>query len=261
MKKRDDLFMHYRPEERPFVERMIELADRVDQRQSPALTDFLDPRQVKIAEVIARTMNDVTLHLDGGYAGAERQRALLVPSYFSPEADDFELEFFRVEIPGEYVKLTHGDFLGALVGLGLKRSKLGDISLHDDGCDLVIARDIADFIRLHLSQVGRATVHLASIRRDEFVAKQTEFQEKEFTVMSLRLDAVASDAFGMSRSKVVDPIKSGKLQLNWQTTENPATPVEEGDVISLRGHGRIKVLEVFGQSKKGRIILKVGKYL
>ncbi|MGZ4135437.1 MAG: YlmH family RNA-binding protein [Tumebacillaceae bacterium] len=261
MKKRDDVFMHYRPEERPFIERMIDLAERCDDRQTPVLTDFLDPRQSRIAEAVVRSVPDVTLHVDGGYEGAERRRALLVPSYFVPTDEEFELVYLRVETPGEYVKLSHGDFLGALVGLGLKRGKLGDISLHEEGCDLVVAAEIADFVRLHLTQVGRATVHLSSIERGQYVAKQTEFLEKEFTVMSLRLDAVASDAFGMSRSKVVDPIKSGKLQLNWQTTENPATPVEEGDVISLRGHGRIKILEVGGQSRKGRTILKVGKYL
>lgn len=253
--------MHFRPEERPFVERMIDLAERVDDRQTPMLTDFLDPRQLRITESIGRSFADVSVHVDGGYEGAERQRALLVPSYWTPEAEEFQLVFFRVETPGEYVKLGHGDFLGALVGLGLKRGRLGDLSVHEEGCDLVVAAENADFIRLHLSQVGRATVHLTSIAREQFVAKQVEFQEKEFTVASLRLDAVASDAFGMSRSKIVDPIKSGKLQLNWQTTENPATPVEEGDVISLRGHGRVKILEVGGQSRKGRTILKVGKYL
>jgi RNA-binding protein YlmH len=261
MSKPEGVFMHYRPEERPFVERMIDLAERCDDRQSPVLTDFLDPRQSRIADSVVRSVPDVTIHLDGGYEGAERCRALLVPSYWEPTSGDFELEYLRVETPGDYVKLSHGDFLGALVGLGLKRSKLGDISVHEAGCDLAVAKDIADFVRLHLTQVGRATVHLASIEREQFVAKQTDFQEKEFTVMSLRLDSVASDAFGMSRTKIVDPIKSGKLQLNWQTTENPATPVEEGDVISLRGHGRIKILEVGGQSRKGRTILKVGKYV
>jgi len=253
--------MHYRPHERQFVERMIDLAERADDRQSPQLTDFLDPRQAKIAENVSRSYADVSLFLQGGHTDAERQRALFVPSYWQVEPADFELVFLRIEIPGEYVKLAHGDYLGALLGLGLKRGKIGDLSVHDDGCDLVVTRDIADYIRLHLSQVGRATVHLTEVEPAQFIHHQVQFAEKEFTVMSLRVDAVAGEAFGLSRSKVVDPIKGGKLQLNWQVTDNPAMPVEEGDVISLRGYGRIKVLEVGGLSKKGRTVLKIGKFL
>ncbi|MBL0389464.1 RNA-binding protein [Tumebacillus sp. ITR2] len=259
--KQDSIMMHFRPEERPFVERMIDLAERVDDRQSPALTDFLDPRQQKIAVSVVRRHADVEVRLLGGPHSAERQRALIAPSYWVPEDADFELAFLRVDVPGEYVKLSHGDYLGALVGLGLKRGKLGDLSVWDDGCDLAVTRDMADFVRLHLTQVGRASVHVQEIAGTDYRSIQREFQEKEFTVMSLRLDAVASDAFNLSRTKVVDPIKSGKLQLNWQTIDNPATLVEEGDVISLRGHGRVKILEVGGQTKKGRTVLKVGKYI
>ncbi|PWK04954.1 RNA-binding protein [Tumebacillus permanentifrigoris] len=259
--KQDHVMMHFRPEERPFVERMIDLADRVDDRQSPALTDFLDPRQQKIAMSVVRRHADVEISLSGGIDAAERQRALIAPAYWVPEDSEFELAFLRIAVPGDYVKLSHGDYLGALVGLGMKRGKLGDLSVSDEGCDLVVARDMADFVRLHLNQVGRATVQVQEIERGQVKSVQREFQEKEFTVMSLRLDAVASDAFNLSRTKVVDPIKSGKLQLNWQTIENPATQVEEGDVISLRGHGRVRILEVGGQTKKGRTVLKVGKYI
>lgn len=259
--KQDNIMMHFRPEERPFVERMIDLAERVDDRQSPALTDFLDPRQQKIAEAVVRRQGDVAISFDGGYDEGERRRALVTPSYWVPEASDYELAFLRVAVPGEYVKLGHGDYLGALVGLGMKRGRLGDLSVYAEGCDLVVARDLCDFVRLHLTQVGRATVHVNEIARQDYQVGQREYLTKEFTVMSLRVDAVASDAFNLSRTKVLDPIKSGKLQLNWQTIQNPATLVEEGDVISLRGHGRVKILEVGGQTKKGRTVLKVGKYI
>ncbi|ASS75838.1 hypothetical protein CIG75_13180 [Tumebacillus algifaecis] len=259
--KRQDVMMHYRPQERPFVDRTIDLAERVDERQTPVLTDFLDPRQVKITEAIVRSSSDVKLYLSGGHEQAERQRALLVPSYWVPEAEDFELSFLRITIPGEFVKLKHGDYLGSLVGLGLKRGKIGDLSVHGEGCDLVVTREIADFIRLHLSQVGRAAVQNREISALDYLAPQVEYQEKAFTVMSLRVDAVSAESFGLSRTKVVEPIKSGKLQLNWQVIDDPATAVEEGDVLSLRGHGRAKILEIMGQSRKGRTILKIGKYL
>jgi len=259
--KRDEMMMHYRPQERPFVERMVDLARRAEERHVPVLTDFLDPRQTRIAQMIVGGMADVNVSTSGGHEGAERQRALLVPSYYLPEPEEFQLAFLRIEVPGDTMRLQHGDFLGALIGVGLKRTKLGDLSVHEQGCDLTTAREIADFIRLNLTQVGRANVYVSEIAVADVRHEPVQLQEKTFTVQSLRVDAIAAEAFGVSRAKVVDPIKSGKLQLNWQIIDSPATPVEEGDVLSLRGFGRVRILEVGGESKKGRTFVTIGKYL
>ncbi|BCJ86056.1 YlmH family RNA-binding protein [Effusibacillus dendaii] len=257
----DHLLMHYRPEEKPFVQRMHELATRVADRHAPHLTGFLDPRQVQIITNIARTVGDLIVYTDGGWPGAERQRALLAPEYWRPEAGEMELGWLRIEIPGEYVSLKHGDYLGAIVGLGLKREKIGDLSVHPDGCDMVAEKEMADFLRIHLNKVGRASVLVREIKAGDFRPPQIQFSEREFTVMSLRVDAVAAEGFQMSRNKIVDPIRSGKLQLNWQTIQDPGLQVAEGDVISLRGSGRIRIFSIGGQTKKGRTVVRIGKYL
>lgn len=257
----EHIFMHYRPEEKPFVQRLIEIVQRVSDQHAPFLSNFYDPRQVRIANNIARTTGDVIVVSNGGWEAAERRRLLFAPDYYTPETEDMELSWLRIEVPGDYVSLKHGDYLGALTGLGLKREKIGDLSVWDDGCDLVVAREVEDFFRLHLNQVGRASVRVVPISKEEFRPPQVQLAEKQFTVMSLRLDAVAAEGFQLSRSKMVDPIRSGKLQLNWQNVTDPSLPVEEGDIISLRGMGRIKVLEIGGLSKKGRTVVRIGKYL
>ncbi|MFC4770194.1 RNA-binding protein [Effusibacillus consociatus] len=257
----DNVFMHYRPEEKPFIQRTLELANRAASRHSPSLTAFLDPRQVRIAVNIARTVGDVAVFTDGGWEEAERRRVLLAPDYWRPEPEEMELCWLRIEIPGDYVTLKHGDYLGALTGLGLKREKIGDLSVHEDGCDLVAAKEIEDFLTLHLNQVGRASVLVRPIKKEEYRPLKIHFTEREFTVMSLRVDAVAAEGFQLARNKITDPIRSGKLQLNWQTVTDPSTQVEEGDVISLRGLGRLRILEIGGQTKKGRTVIRIGKYL
>lgn len=256
----ENLFMHYRPEEKPFVQRMIELANRTAARHSPSLTAFLDPRQQRIAENIARTVGDVAVFADGGWPGAERRRVLFAPEYWVPDEGEMELCWLRIEIPGKFADLKHGDYLGALTGLGLKREKIGDLSVTGDGCDLVAAKEAEEFLCLHLHQVGRSPARVRPIRREEFREPQFHFFERVFTVMSLRLDAVAAEGFQMSRSKILAPVKSGKLQLNWRTVTDPSVQVGEGDVISLRGMGRLRILEIGGRSKKGRIVVKTGKY-
>jgi RNA-binding protein YlmH len=254
------VFMHYRPEERPFVQRVIEFAERAEERQFPVLTDFLDPRQLMIAENIVRTVGNVELYTNGGHAGAERRRALFLPLYWEPDEDDFSLAYFRAETGEPAKNIQHGDYLGALLGLGIKRAKLGDISVYDGGADFIAAQDIADYIRLHFHQVGRTSLRLTEIGKEDFRPPRIAYEEKTCTVMSLRLDAVAAEGFGLSRSKIVEPVRAGKVQLNWQIVDDPSTSVAEGDVISLRGKGRLRVLEIGSTSKKGRTFVRIGRY-
>lgn len=262
MSKSDHVLMHFRPEEHTFVRRMIEMAERAESFGAMQLTDFLDPRQAKITESTSRTIQDIRVHTYGGYEGAERRRAIIAPSYMELEEEDWSLTGLRVQIPTQYGKVSHGDFLGAMLGLGIKREVLGDISVQEDGCDAIVSKEISEFVRVHLTSVGRLPVSdISIISTNDFRISQSQLEERRFTVMSLRLDAVAAEGFRLSRSKMTPLIDSGKVRLNWTVTENPATPVEEGDMISVKGMGRIRVLEIEGVSKKGRTMIKVGRYL
>lgn len=256
-----DMLNHFRPHERPFVQRISEQVNRVAERWIPLLTDFLDPRQWQIVQTVARTQGEVQAVSWGGYAGAERQRALLLPPFREAAEEDFALSFLRITPLGNGECLHHGDYLGALTGLGLKRVKLGDIACHKDGADCVVAGEIAAYIRLQLNQVGRLPVHVTEISREHFRPPLIQWVEKEFTVLSLRLDAVAAEGFGLSRSKVMEPLRSGKIQVNWQVITDPAMTIAEGDILSLRGKGRLRVLSLGPKTKKGRTVVRIGKYI
>ncbi|SDW04845.1 RNA-binding protein YlmH, contains S4-like domain [Marininema mesophilum] len=258
MSMEDELFHHFRPDERMFVERVLDWTSRAEERYQSVLTPFLNPREQRIVDMLVRRSPDLHVTFDGGFSNAERRRARIAPQYMDEE--DFGLAFFMVSSLSPDGKLKHPDVLGSLLGLGMKRDKIGDLLSHADGYQIIIASDMADYIPLQLTHVGKLTIRISEMDRNQLISPIIETTEMSISVVSMRLDAVASDAFRISRSKVVTLIKNGRCQVNWKTTENPAEPVKEGDVLSLRGSGRTKVGEIQGRSKKGRLLVSLIRY-
>ena len=96
---------------------------------------------------------------------------------------------------------------------------------------------------------------------DSIVPREERCKEISATVASLRVDSIAAAGFGTSRSRAAADIEADKLKLNWQSVKNVSQAVKEGDVISLRGRGRLEVAEVRGQTKKGRVGVLLKRYL
>lgn len=261
-KDNNSFYEHFHPEERTFVDRAIEWVERSAQHHVLKRTDFLDPRQSAILTSVAGREPGVQIRLDGGYEGAERRRALIAPEYRYMDDESAGIAVLAVQGgTGGYLELDHGDYMGAILGLGIKRDVIGDIHVHEDGCHCLVAEEIADFLNIHLRQVHRVSVLTEVLPLDQLKTSDVKLEEMQFTVASLRLDGVASDVYRISRTKIIDPIRAGKCRVNWKTEENPAKTLKEGDVVSLKGLGRFKVLEIDGLTKKGRLRLKVGKFV
>ncbi|GGE22417.1 putative RNA-binding protein YlmH [Marinithermofilum abyssi] len=259
MAAKEALFTHFRPEERILAEKVLDWMEWTSRRYQPYLTFFLNPRERVIVESLIRRDPDLGLCFDGGYEHAERCRGLILPPYMEAEPEAFELSFLHLESANQK-ELQHSDVLGSLLGLGIKREKVGDILPHEQGCHVVLGREMADFVRSQLDRVGRTSVLVREISRSELIVPDQPLEGKRVTVASLRVDAVASEGFSLSRSKAVALIKSGKCKVNWKVEENPAAQVETGDVISLRGFGRLFVGDLCGTTKKGRQWVEIKKY-
>jgi RNA-binding protein YlmH len=253
---------HFHPDEHPFVDKAWEWIERAAEQHRLRRTDFLDPRQAYILTALANRHPDVQVRLDGGYPEAERKRAIIAPDYMHLDDEDMGIQVLAVTSPDEKIKdLDHGDYMGALLALGMKRDKIGDIHVHDAGCHYLVAEEAADYLRLQLSQVHRVHVHTELLPLERLAAARTELQEQQLSVASMRLDGIASDVFRLSRAKVLIPIQAGRCRVNWKPEANPSLPLKEGDVVSLQGFGRFKVLEIEGLSKSGRMRVKIGKYV
>lgn len=239
------------------MERVQEWSARVRDRYESVHTDFLDPRQALIVRSLAGREAGVYIAADGGYEGAERTRIVLHPEYMEPDADEFGLAVLQVRGTNQFLKLAHRDYLGALIGLGIKRDKFGDILVHEDGAQLIVAREIADYIRLHMTQVHRIHVLIEEVPRAAVRIPPQSFRRLSFTVQSPRLDAIIGDVYRLSRAKVLTPIQNGRARVNWREVNDPSFRLAEGDVVSFKGFGRFRVVELGGETKKGRIRMEV----
>ncbi|MDN5313383.1 MAG: hypothetical protein PWQ68_2357 [Thermoanaerobacteraceae bacterium] len=224
-------------------------------------SNFLDPGQQNLAETVVRSFPGMEYYFDGGYKEAERKVLVAYPDFLKDEPFHAPLGALRITPKDPDEHPGHRDFLGAMLGLGISREKVGDILVTKTGADVIVKQEITEYIGLNLLKVGSTPVSVEEISLKELLTPERRYKEMKSTVASLRLDAIASLAFGISRSKMAPFIKGENIRLNFRVVKDPSTPVKEGDVISASRLGRAKVLEVGGQSKKGRIYVRVHKYI
>ena len=157
--------------------------------------------------------------------------------------------------------ITHRDVLGSLMGLGIERTNFGDIIMQTGGAQLIVDAAMADYVKQNFTKIAMVSVSVDDMDIAEIQPKEEKIKEIRTTVASLRLDAVASSGFSVSRTKVVSSINAGLVQVNWQPAKGPAQEVKEGDIISLRGRGRMKIEEITGTSRKGRIGVYLKRFM
>jgi len=256
------LYEHFHPDEKAFVDRALEWIERSAHQHELKRTDFLDPRQSQIVSMLVNREPDAAFRLDGGYPEAERCRAIIGPDYRGLDSEPNGLAVLSVTGAGiSQLELDHGDYLGAILGLGLKRDRIGDIHVHDEFCHIIVLEEMADYLNIHLRQVHRVNVLTEVLPLEALQTVIPTLETLSLTVASMRLDGIASDVYRISRAKIVDPIRAGRCRVNWKTEDNVAAALREGDVVSIKGLGRFKVLEVDGVTKKGRMRVKIGKYI
>ncbi len=246
-----------REEDREFGNRLLDLAETVKTRNSSRATGFVNPHQKKIAVDILNQLIGINYLISGGYEQAERKRILIFPDYLFPDHQEVPLSCVRVNGNFNFVTVNHRDFLGALLGLGIKRDYVGDILVHDSYAQAVLAPEILPEVKLNLSKVNEVPVEVKEISCEDLIFRPRNVKEILATVASLRLDAVISAGFGDSRTKSSSLISGGQVKLNWKPESDPAAEVEIGDVISIRGRGRLIVAEDRGISNSGRIKLTI----
>ncbi len=259
---RREIYEHFNTDEKAFVDRASEWVERAAERHETKRTDFLDPRQAHILFTLANRHPDAQVVLGGGSLQAERQRAIIAPDYKLLDDEDMGISVLEITSEDKRIsELDHGDYLGALLGLGIKRDKIGDLHISEEGCHALIADDIGGFLIGHMKQAHRVDVIVSVRPLSELREVVSVIEEQTLSVASMRLDGVASDVFRLSRTKILAPIKAGRCRVSWKPVEDPSFQLKAGDIVSMKGFGRFKVLEVEGVSKSGRIRVRIGKFV
>lgn len=256
---RNILKLVFDDEEKLALAKVVDKANTAIKTYHCEFSGFMDPYKAYKFKSLLSAERDVKIVLYGGYPMSERLKLGFFTEYEEVSFDEFPITAIEVKYNSGFSSgLTHRDFLGSVLGLGITREKVGDIILENDRAVVFADSDISDYICINLEKVKRTTVKCKIL--ESYKPKETEIVEKKFTVASLRLDAVCGHAFNLSRGKAADLIKGEKAYLNWKNETSVSKSVSENDIITLRGYGRIKIIEIIGTTKKDRILINVGLY-
>ena len=248
-------------EEELLKKRFIDLANAADRRGIVTFTDFLNLNELNIFHSSTGEFSFVKWELFGGYEHAERQIAAFLPDALSY---NYRYPIVSLKIQPLQKKfaeeLTHRDYLGALLNLGVDRSKLGDILVGDREAVFFCEEGIAPFLAGELTRVRHTPVSCKETDSREIVLTQ-KTERVRGTVSSVRLDSVLSVALKTSRSSLISAIQDGKVFVNGRLVTSNGYQLKEQDLISVRGEGRFRYLGQGGSTKKGRQVVEIEKYL
>lgn len=230
--------------------RVMDLASQVMKRHEPAFSDFMSPEDQDVALRILMQIPDVQFNMFGGYPEAEYLMIGIFPDWMMHTEEDFPIHIVDIKMKEE---ATHRSVLGSVLGLGIKREKVGDILVYDNVIQVVAGGAMADYIGTHLRKIGKHKAEASVLSIDHIKPKEPEYEEFSTTVKSLRLDAIVSAGFNMSRGKAADLIKAERVKVNYRYVTSVSTQLKEGDLISVRGKGRLVYAGDDGTTRKERI--------
>ncbi len=251
-------------EERMLLGRVLDKLDQAQRRSIPSHTQFLSPGEQTCVEDLLSACGHPRHLMFGGFADAERKICVFLPDWQEEEdfLDDPEGPVSALEASYHPdAQLSHRDFLGSLMGLGITREKLGDILVEESRAQLLLLRETVPILLSQWESAGRWKLKLREIPLTELRVRPPQVKTIRDTVATLRLDAVCASGFSTSRTKAVDFISAGRVAVNHRECTKADRTVGQGDVIACRGLGKCVVKEVLGQSKKGRTMIVIERYI
>lgn len=233
-------------------------------------TNFLDEREQGI--LLDRFRKEDCLYvLFGGYDEAVRRAMFFFPPYSGAETPGEAAEILKNGEDCTFVRLRftkdkfstagHRDYLGALMGLGLRREMIGDIIVTADGCDVFAMKSVKKFILDNFTKAGRATLKGEEVPLSQLMNEQQKTVTERITAASMRLDVVVAQVYRISRTAASESIEKGLVFVNDSQALKCDMRISQGDKIVLRGKGKAIVEEVNGTTKKGRIALNIKKFV
>ena len=241
-------------ENNEFERRLEDLASRCERSCDVTMTGFLSPAERAAAELWARRRPDCNMLFRGGDEHCERTVAFFLPYYM--EEDGFAAEDYikAIHLTAHFGSPGHRDYMGALLGMGIGREWLGDIRVIENEAYIFCLPSVHRHL-MSIDKVGRVGVKAEDIAPSLVPPPLRQVKKVSFSVMSMRLDAVAAGMFSLSRSECAKQINAGNVSLNHLPCLKTDCTVKEGDIIPLRGSGKGSVTGTGGTSRKGRLFV------
>lgn len=237
-------------------DRIFDTANIAEKSAKPKFLGFLSPEQAVLADKLLSNRG-IRYEFFGGFDNAQRVMLGCLPDWVQ------EVKFPITAITAIFRKsdsLSHRDFLGSLMALGLKRETVGDILVGEGKAVFFVTAETVGYITSQIEKIGRVGVNL-EIGYELPLPSVGVLKEFSATVSSERLDCVVGVLANISRAKACEKIEQSAVSVNSVTIEKITAHVGEGDVISIRGSGRFIIDSLCDRTRKDRIILKYKKYV
>lgn len=267
MDKQKILSDYKKQEDKILLAQILDKIEFSSQREKIEYTDFLDMYQVALVKSFMKKIDFENFLLYGGFEEAERRVLIIYPEKYNMNMIEKNyskiIKVIRINLSDEEkAKYSHRNYLGGIIKLGMRREKVGDILVCDDGADILVKTEIAETLKQELGSLTRfenSTIEV--IELNELREQEIKVEELSIIVPSLRLDNFVSDLAKTSRSKAVQILDSERVFINGQNETKASKQVKLGDVITIRGKGRFIVKEFSGTTRSGRTVVKIEKYV
>lgn len=269
MNRQEILNSYKNDEDRLLVSKLIDKMDFVTKRNTIEYTEFLDMRQRQLLEKLLKDMKIKNYVIYGAYKMAERTVIILYPEkledVFKIQKFDYNsvLGIIRIKLPNELKGMYyHRDYLGAVIKIGIRREKVGDIITRKDGADMIVLREAEKYIMEGLKGLTRfSKSEFESTKVEELNIEEPKTQILNIIIPSMRIDSIVSEVIRTSRAKTVGIIKEERIFVNHELITKSSKEVKEGDIITVRGKGRFVVGNIINTTKKGNLVLEIEKHI
>ena len=240
------------------LKRARDLAERCERSGTVCATGFLSPaEQYEIHSKLGFIPCGLVFH--GGGDNCERAAAFFLPDYMTEDMLDLSEYICAMKLKAYFGQPGHRDYMGAILGMGIGREWLGDIRVEGSKAYVFCMPSVLRHL-LGIEKVGRVSVKAEEVPLSAIPTPRRQVKELSFSVMSMRLDAIAAGMFHLSRTEAARQIEAGALSLNYEECLKTDKTVQEGDILSLRGAGKGKILGTGGTSRKGRLFVYAEVY-
>ncbi len=267
MNKQELLKDYRKQEDKICLSQVLDKIEFSKTREKIEHTDFLDMYQISLVENFLRKIKFENYKFYGAYEESERKILIIYPEKYNESMLEKNyskmLKVVRVSLPEEEKgKYTHRNYLGGIVKLGLKREKVGDILVSDDGADIVVVEDFAEILKQELPNLTRFEKTDITIEEIKNIRKkEIKLELIKIIVPSLRLDNIVSDLAKTSRNKAAQIINQERVFVNGQNETKLSKQIKLKDIITIRGKGRFIVKEFAGTTRSGRTVVVIEKYV
>ena len=232
------------------IEDLFKLCDKYSQARFSCFLNEAETEVVK--QYVSQAHFGYNTAFFGGYDGAERNIFGVFPKWDECDKGKYPIAALRAQ-KGYDRSLSHRDYLGCVLSLGIDRSKIGDILVDDKGAYIFAAEDIADFVCLNIKKIANCGVKIKRVLINEEDLPKREYEQIMTVSASLRLDAVLAAALRISRRESSAYIAGGRVSVNHRQIFENSFEIKPGDLISVRGSGRLILKEIGTGTKSGKI--------